>query len=69
MTTIPVKSRNVYSYCVFYPRTAEWYSPGGDWYKISHWLQDVQKCNWDYVDNHFVFAEESDKVMFLLRWT
>ena len=63
-----IRNRNSFPYKVHFPRTANWYVNEGMWYQISHWLHDTIGYDWDYVDSHFVFGKESDKMIFMLRW-
>jgi hypothetical protein len=54
---------------VKYPRTTNWFNNNGDWYHISTWCtQMFGKSNWEYINQSFLFEQESHKVMFLLRW-
>jgi len=58
-----------FPYTVNYPRTRNWWTSDGDWYQISTWCtQTFGQDNWEYFDQHFVFEQESQKLMFLLRW-
>ena len=61
-----------FPYGVRYKRTRTWWSPGGDWYKISNWLSKTigrSGIDWDFIDEHFVFNQEIHRTLFLLRWS
>lgn len=63
-------SKFKFPYAIKYKRTANWWSPGGDWYEISTWLNEsFGKGNWDYMDEYFLLAEESHANWFMLRWS
>jgi hypothetical protein len=55
-------------YRVSYPRTHDWWS--GHWWMISSWcINNIEHGEWDYINEHFVFSQESDKLMFVLKWS
>jgi hypothetical protein len=58
--------KNIYR--VYFPRTGDWYNNEGKWYQLSTWLDDTIGYDWDYVDEHFEFSDESHKLWFMLRW-
>jgi len=58
----------LHPYHVSYPRTANWWTGGGDWYQISTWCMDNFGDRWDYVDQCFVFATPQHRNWFVMRW-
>ena len=59
-----------FPYSVEYLRTRNWYNVTGDWYQISTWCtQTFGQGNWEYINQCFMFEQESHKVVFLLRWS
>lgn len=47
----------------------DWYA--GRWPSIADWCNStygIDKWEWDHVSEYFMFKQESDKVMFILRW-
>ena len=66
-----MKTKDQFPFKVPYYRTDDWYWNGGTWYKLSNWCTDTfgfSGHDWDYVNSHFVFKDESHKTMFMLRW-
>lgn len=62
-------SNTVYPYKVSFPRTGDWYSNEGTWYRISTWCNTTfGRGNWEYYNNSFVFSEERDFMLFKLKW-
>lgn len=58
-----------FPYGVKYPRTANWYTSGSDWYQLSTWCtQTFGQGNWDYNNQYFMFEHESHMTWFRLRW-
>jgi len=58
-----------FPYNVRYPRTSGWYNNLGDWYQISTWCAHTfGQGNWEYINQYFMFEQESHKTLFLLRW-
>lgn len=58
-----------YPYRASFPRTGDWYSSEGTWYRISTWCNTAFGAgNWNYYGNDFVFERESDYMLFILKW-
>lgn len=58
-----------FPFALKYKRTANWWSPGGDWYEISTWMNETfGQHQWDYMDEYFMFRTEKDAHWFVLRW-
>jgi hypothetical protein len=64
-----------YPHWVKYRRTRNWWlhpEPGGvgEWAQLSEWCNTIcGRGKWEYINEYFMFNKESDKTMFLLRWT
>jgi hypothetical protein len=54
-----------------YPRTANWWTPGGDWYKLSTWLRENigHYEDWDYFNETIYIKDPAKAVWFRLVWT
>lgn len=58
-----------YKYRVDYPKTADWYDPGGRWYQLSTWCMEcIAPGDWEYYFGEFVFIHEHDYMLFKLKW-
>ena len=54
-------------YSVPYKRTSDWWTGDGQWYKLATWCNECFH-DWDYVNERFVFTNEHDKALFILKW-
>lgn len=62
-------SKFKFPYAIKYKRTPNWWVSGGDWYKISTWMNDsFGKGNWDYMDEYFLVSSEAHANWFTLKW-